>query len=209
MNCVHDPLSREHGRQFPSGILYAEGRNALPRTPASINTFHTSSIAVAQTSCDVTHHSGVFTACYASEGGLLLAVYHSFSHMFGVLRKSYPSSVAGRQRECVTGDDLFKHVLLTQTAERRGRDRDLNRRGLWNGLRRHQGHPSCTETSIRPRLQSLVGLLPQCGGCTASSGGKHYLLSPKELMELLHGSNNTLLRRASFTVVHGASYLML
>lgn len=49
-----------------------------------------------------------------------LTVYHSSSCVFGRLRRGYPSAVAGLQRECVTGEDLFKHVpLRTQTAERR------------------------------------------------------------------------------------------
>lgn len=65
---LYYPLSREPGR-VSIWYPFHQRRNALPQTPASINAFHTGPLAVPQISCDVTHHSGVFTAYYASKRG--------------------------------------------------------------------------------------------------------------------------------------------
>lgn len=65
---LSDPLSREPGR-LSIWYPFHQGRNVLPQTPASMNTFQTGPEAVPHISCDVTHHSGVFTAYHASQRG--------------------------------------------------------------------------------------------------------------------------------------------
>lgn len=152
---LYYPLSREPGRV---SIWYPfPPRGALSQTPASFNTFHTGPIAVPQISCDVTHHSGVFTAYYASKRGSSPSLPFFPKHVWS--SKDELFVVAGLQHMCVTGDGLFKHVLLrTHTAKRRGRDRDLNHRRLRKRLRCRRGHP--LYTSITPHLQSPMGLLP-------------------------------------------------
>lgn len=123
VNCVHAARSPEQSLADSFHLVsFTRKEERSSQTLASITTFHTSPIAVPQISCDVTHHSGVFTACCAS-----VAWFTALSH---TCLERRGKAIHRLQRECVTGDDLSKHVLLLiQTAERRGRDGDLNRLG--------------------------------------------------------------------------------
>lgn len=110
-------------------VWFSRGGGAYSLKLASINTFLVNSQIAAryrgpQLSSDVTHHSGVFTAYYVRKRGFSGDRLPRFvTHVLSFRGKKKSSSQAVLQRKCVTGDDLFKHVLsLTQTLGKRGRD---------------------------------------------------------------------------------------
>lgn len=130
---LYYPLHRRKpGIQPPYGVVFTGGGDgtAYSLKLASINTFLVNSPIAAryrgpQLSSDVTHHSGVFTAYYVRKRGFSWDRLPRFvTHVLSFRKeKKKSSSQAVLQRKCVTGDDLFKHVLTpTQTRGKGGRD---------------------------------------------------------------------------------------
>lgn len=133
-------------------------RNCLPQTLAPINTFHTSPIAVPQISCDVTHHSGVFTADYASEGDSSHSLPFFLTHVWMFRGKSYSLSVAWLQHR-VSQVTTFSNRLFCEHKQP-SRDAGSKSSRAEGKIKTPQRSPVLhTQTSITLHLQSLVGLL--------------------------------------------------
>lgn len=160
--------------EFPSGILSTRGAALFPKFQLPLTHSIRGPTAVAQISCDVTHHSGVFTARYASQRGSSHSLPFFPKCVWSLRGRAFPS-VAGLQHACVTGDDLFKHVLLrTQTAPalRQRRTSKLPRVEEWMKT------PPRSRPSITPHLQSLMGFVAIAQRLHSQLQENDYLLSP-------------------------------